>query len=166
MNKLTRIRKHLFTTAAAGRRAFPPSTLSAIEAAIADGENLHRAEVRVIVEAALSLHAVWRGVSSRERARELFSHYRLWDTEENCGVLIYVNLADHKVEIVTDRTIGRLVRSLDWHAVCRTMTQGFARNAFHDSALAALSQLNALLQTHFPAHGTRPNQLSNQPILL
>jgi uncharacterized membrane protein YgcG len=166
MKTVNRMMRHLTTTTAAGRRAFPPATLQAIQAAIAEGETRHRAEVRLIVEPALSMQAVLNGTSARERALELFAHYRIWDTEENCGVLIYINLADHKVEIVADRAIGRLISAKDWQTICRTMTKEFARGAFHDSVLAALDQMHALLQTHFPDDGSRSNQLSDRPIVL
>lgn len=166
MKLFSRLCKHLFTTQAAGRRAFPPTTLKAIEAAIAEGENLHHAEVRLIVEHSLSSCAIWRRTTSRQRAIELFSQYRIWDTEENCGVLIYVNLADRKVEIIADRAVSKRVTNEEWLAVCRTMTQGFAKGEFHDSSSAAMMQLNALLQSHFPASGDHPNQLPNQPIVL
>ena len=99
MKTLSRLLAHLRTTPAAGRRSFPPATLKAIEETIAAGETRHRAEVRLIVEPALDMQAVLSGVQARERARELFAHYRVWDTEENCGVLVYVNLADRQVEI-------------------------------------------------------------------
>lgn len=166
MNLFSRMQRHLLTTASAGKRAFPQATIKAIEAAIAAGETLHRAEVCVIVEAALPLQAIMQGVTARERASALFTQHRIWDTEENCGVLIYINLADHKVEIVTDRAVGRLIMASDWQAICHAMTQGFARGAFHDSTLAALTRINALLQQHFPANGTRPNQIANKPIIL
>lgn len=166
MNTLSRLWKHLTTTSAAGRRAFPAATLKAIEQAIADGETRHRAEVRMIVEPALSPQAVLQHISSRERARELFAHYRVWDTEENCGVLVYVNLADHKVEIVADRGVGRAIAAAEWQAVCRTMTQGFARGAYHDSVLAALDRLNRLLQERYPDDGSRGNELSDKPVVL
>ncbi len=166
MKTWSRLTRHLLTTTAAGRRAFPPPTLKAIQTAIAQGETLHRAEVRLIVEPALPATTVWQGQHARERARELFSQYRIWDTEENCGVLIYINLADHKVEIVTDRGVGRAVKAGDWQAICQSMTQGFARGEFHDSTLAGLAQLNELLKIHFPANGARSNQLSNRPIVL
>ena len=166
MNAFSRMATHLMTTTSAGRRAFPAETLTAIEHAIAAGETRHRAEVRLIVEPALPIHATWDGVTSRDRANDLFAHYRIWDTEENCGVLIYINLADRKVEIVADRTVGRLIDAEQWQAICRTMTQGFARGAFHDSTLAGITQLNALLETRLPADGSRPNQLSNEPILI
>lgn len=166
MKTMSRMLRHLFTTRLAGHRAFPNETLKAIQAAIAAGENQHRAEIRLIVEPALALHAALAGVSSRERARELFSDYRIWDTEENCGVLVYINLADRKVEIVADRGVGKLLAAKEWQAVCQTMTQGFARGAFHDSAIAGLAQLNGLLKTQFPATGARPNELSNRPVVL
>jgi uncharacterized membrane protein len=166
MNILARLGRHMVTTTAAGRRAFPVTTLKAIQAAIAKGEVLHRAEVRLIIEPALSPSVVLQRMSSRERARELFSHYRIWDTEEHCGVLIYVNLADRKVEIVSDRGVGRTLKAGDWQAVCKTMTQGFARGEFHESTIAGLSQLNDLLKVHFPAAGGKPNELPNRPIIL
>lgn len=166
MKTLPRMMRHLFTTTAMGQRAFPPSTLKAIRKAIAKGEALHRAEIRLIIEPALPMRAVLAGTSSRARARELFAHYRIWDTEENCGVLMYINLADHKVEIVADRSAGRALPAHDWQAVCNTMTKGFANGVFHDSVIAALDQLNALLQTHFPNNGPHSNQLSNRPVIL
>ncbi len=166
MKTLSRMLKHLCTTRIAGRRAFPPATLKAIEDAIADGETRHRAEVRFVIEPALAAQAVLNGVSPRARARELFAHYGVWDTEENCGVLVYVNLADHQVEIVADRGVGRAVAAKEWHAVCRIMTQGFARGAYHDSVIAALGELNALLQRHYPDDGTARNQLSDKPVML
>lgn len=166
MNILQRMMRHFLTTTAAGKRLFPPATLEAIQAVIAEGETRHRAEVRLIVEPALPLYAVLNRTSARERALELFAHYRIWDTEENCGVLIYINLADHKVEIVADRAIGRKISRDDWQAICHTMTKHFAHGIFHDSVLTALGQMHTLLQAHFPAHGARPNQLSDRPIVL
>ncbi len=166
MQKIKRLLRHLTTTRATGRHTFPAHTLKAIQTTIAQGEAQHRAEIRLIVEPALTLRDVMSGMSARERARELFAHYRIWDTEENCGILIYINLADHKVEIITDRTAGRALDASDWQAVCQTMTHGFARGDFHDSAVAALSQLNALLKTSFPANGLPQNELSNRPLVL
>jgi uncharacterized membrane protein YgcG len=166
MSKLSRLFAHLRTTSAAGHRSFPPATLKAVEETIAAGETRHRAEVRLIVEPALGMQAIWNGMPARERARELFAHYRVWDTEENCGVLVYVNLADRKVEIVADRGVGKAVTAKEWHAICRTMTQGFAQGAFHDSVIGALKQLNALLEKHYPADGSVRNQLSDKPIVL
>jgi uncharacterized membrane protein len=166
MSTLSRLIRHLRTTNASGRRAFPEATLKAIEDAIADGETRHRAEVRVVIEPALAAQAILSGMPVRERARELFSDYRVWDTEENCGVLVYVNLADHQVEIVADRGVGRVIDASEWETVCRTMTQAFARKAYHEGVLAALGQLNALLQKHYPDDGSIRNQLPDRPVML
>lgn len=170
MNKISRAMRHVKTTKSQAKAAFPDATLAAIQAIIAEGEGLHRAEVRLIVEPSLDLAEIISGVTSRQRAGELFTDYRIWDTEENCGVLIYINLADHQVEIIADRGIARLISNDHWEAVCKTMTSGFAKSMYHDSALNGLRQLNAILKKYFPeneaAHGQQHNQLSNQPILL
>lgn len=164
--RYTRLWRHLTTTTLAARRAFPHATLKAVQAAIAEGETVHRAEVRVIVEAALPAKQVWHDGTARERAIELFSKYRIWDTEENCGLLVYINMADHKVEIVPDRNVNRSMSKQQWHSVCKTMTAGFAAGVYHDSVLAALTELNGLLAQHYPHVEGQSNQLSDKPILL
>lgn len=166
MNRFSRLKKHLFTTANAAKNTFPESTLKAIEIAIGEGELLHRAEVRLIIEHSLTAQDILRRITSRQRAIDLFSRYRIWDTEENCGVLVYVNLADRKVEIIADRDVARRVTQVEWDAICKIMTDGFSQKEFRDSSTAAIAQLNALLQTHYPANGTHPNQLPNSPIIL
>lgn len=166
MNKLARLWRHLKTTAATGRRAFPQEALNAIQHCIANGERLHRAEVRVIIETSLPLLQILRGETSRTRARALFAEHRIWDTEENTGVLIYVLLADHKVEIVTDRAVGRALTAEAWQAVCRTMTERFRQGDYHHGATSALEQLNALLHERFPDDGSRQNQLADHPVIL
>jgi uncharacterized membrane protein len=158
--------KHLATTSAMGRRAFPEASLTAIQHQIGQGEKIHHAEVRLIVEAALDVEAVFRGTTNRQRALELFAQYGIWDTEDNCGVLIYVNLAEHAVEIVADRHVGRRIDKSQWREICNTMTRGFANGEFHQSTLTAIAALNALLAEHFPAINAGPNQLPDQPIIL
>ena len=163
-----RLLRHLRSTRTTARRAFPSTTLKAIQASIGEGEQRHRAQVRVIVEAALSLGAVRRGESARQRAHELFSHYRIWDTEENCGVLVYINLADRKVEIVADRGVGARITRGQWQEVCAVMVSGFRRGEFEQASLLGLARLNALLTEAMPLRegGGGNNELSDKPVLL
>jgi uncharacterized membrane protein len=147
-------------------RAFPPETLDAITQAIAAGELAHRGEVCVIVEKALPLAAIREGLSPRQRALALFADYGVWDTDERCGVLVYINLADRKVEIVADRGIARKIDATAWETICATMTAGFAQDRFREATLAALDTINTLLAKHFPATGPRPNELPNRPVTL
>jgi uncharacterized membrane protein len=167
-SRAARLFNHLRSTRAAARQAFPSALLKAIQASIAEGEQRHRAQVKLIVEAALSAGAVWRGEGARQRAHELFARYRIWDTEENCGVLVYINLADHKVEIVADRGAARAVTREQWQEVCRTMTAGYARGDYRDSTLAALERLHVLLAEAMPRHDGGPdhNELSDKPVVL
>jgi uncharacterized membrane protein len=164
--KFRRALRHWLTTRAEAERAFPEATLSALVDAIASGERIHRGEVRLVVEKALPVSAAWSGVSNRQRAVALFADYGVWDTEDNCGVLIYVNLADRKVDIVADRGIDRKIDAATWQAVCNTMTQGFARGDYHGATLAAVDQVNELLRQHFPSNGARPNELPDRPLML
>jgi uncharacterized membrane protein len=160
---LRRALRHALSTRAKAERAFPPAALDAIAQAVTAGEQTHRGEVCVIIEKALPLSAVRAGVDNRGRALALFADYGVWDTEDNCGVLIYINLADHKVDIVTDRGIGRRIPAPTWQAICATMTRGFAEGRFQDATLDALRQVNDILTTHFPADGTRENELQDRP---
>jgi uncharacterized membrane protein len=166
MNLLSRALRHLLTTSAAGRRAFPADGLKNIESVIAQGEQLHRAEVKLIVEPSMPLSAILERQSARERACELFAQYRVWDTEENCGILLYINLADHDVEIVADRTVTRLLSQDAWDETCAIMTRGFARGAYCESTVAGLQHLNSLLAARMPDDGSRANQLSDRPVML
>jgi uncharacterized membrane protein len=164
--RMSRALRHWKTSAADGRRAFPQESLAAIAAAITAGELTHRGELRLIVEASMPFDAVWADVSNRQRALALFAEHGVWDTEDNCGVLIYINLAEHKVDIVGDRNVNRKIDAATWQAVCRTLTDGFKRGNFHDSTLAAVAQVNELLRLHFPANGARANELPDNPILM
>lgn len=165
-HRIQRTLRHARSGTAAARRSFPPETLRAIAEAITAGEQTHRGEIRLIVERAMPLDAAWGGISARQRALALFADYGMWDTEENCGVLLYVNLADRKVEIVADRGIDRKIDATTWRRVCDTLTAGYARGQFHDSTLAAIAQVNALLHEHFPSSGPRPNELPDDPVIL
>jgi uncharacterized membrane protein len=164
--RVKRSLRHLLSTRTEAARVFPPATLEAIAEAITAGEQTHRGEVRLVVEKSLPLSAVWDGVSNRQRALALFADYGIWDTEDNCGVLLYVNLADHKVDIVADRGINRRIDPATWQAICNTMTGGFAQGRFHDATLEAIAQVNALLRQHFPSNGARPNELPDKPLML
>lgn len=163
---LGRVWRHVSSSTAAAKRAFPAETLDAITAAVMAGEQTHRGEIRLVVEKSLPWAAAWEGVTNRQRALAMFAECGVWDTADNCGVLIYVNLAEHKVDIVADRGIDRCIDAATWQTVCNTMTAGFAQGKFHDSTLAAIQQVNALLRTHFPADGNRPNELPDRPVML
>ncbi len=159
--------RHLATDHGSARRAFPPAALDGLEAAIADGEKRHRGQVRFVIEASLPLSRVLRRLPPRERALEVFGAARVWDTEENCGVLVYVLLADRAVEIVADRGIHGRVGAGAWEAVCRTMEEAFRNGRFADGALAGIGAINALLAQHFPRAGRAgPNELPDKPLVL
>ena len=148
------------------RRAFPPSSLHHIEQAIAAGERAHSGQLRFVVEPALPLPSVLRGEAPRERALEVFGRLRIWDTEQNCGVLIYLLLADKAVEIVADRGIHRRVGDQSWGTICRRMEAAYRERRFEEGALAGIESINALLAQHFPRGAPGANELPDRPVVL
>lgn len=159
--------RHLFLDGLAVRRAFPRPTLDVIERAVAEQEKRHRGELRFAVEGGLPLVPLARGVDARERALELFTRLRVWDTGDNAGVLIYVLLADRRVEIVADRGIHAKVGATAWETICGAMQREFAAGRFEAGALAGLAAVSDLLATHFPAHpGDNPNELPDRPVVV
>jgi uncharacterized membrane protein len=162
----SRILRHLATGSRLLQRRFPEPALRAIESAIHEGEARHAGELCFAVEAALDPLAVMRGLSPRERAIAVFSELRVWDTEQNSGVLIYVLLADRDVEIVADRGIHKRVEQGEWEAICRQMEGEFRAGRFESGALTGIRAVSELLARHFPPTGRTRNELPNRPVIL
>jgi uncharacterized membrane protein len=164
--ELARFWRHVAMSPIQARRSFPPATLDALQARIAAGEKRHRGEIRFVVEAELTTGQLWRDLTSRERARQVFAEQGVWNTEENNGVLIYLLLADRRVEIVADRGIDKRVEASQWVAVCRMMESNFREGRFEAGAGAGVDAVSDLLAVHFPATGERPNELEDRPKLI
>lgn len=158
--------RHVVMTPWAARRAFPRATLESIRRTVTDLERRHRGEVRFVVEAELTTLQLWRGLDSRQRAIELFHRLGVRHTQEATGVLVYLLLADQKVEIIADRGVSAKVDPAQWQGVCRTMQEAFRAGRFEEGAVAGVSAIAALLAEHFPARGENPNELPDRPILL
>jgi hypothetical protein len=163
---LRRTFKHLFAPDWLVYRAFPRAALKRIEAAIRQSEAAHRGELRFAVEAGLDPLPLLRGLTPRQRALDVFSRLRVWDTEENSGVLIYVQLVDRDIEIVADRGIRDKVEQAAWDAVCRRMEDAFQARQFEQGVLDGIREITALLGRHFPARGVNPNELPDKPVAL
>jgi uncharacterized membrane protein len=162
--RLARFWRHVLMHPLRARAAFPPATLDAIQREVAAQEKRHRGQVLFIVEAELTTGQLWRDLGSRERARELFAAHGAWNTEENNGVLVYVLLADRRVEIVADRGIDSKVAGSDWAGICRAMERHFREGRFEEGSLAGVRAVSDLLARHFPADGrARANELPDRP---
>jgi uncharacterized membrane protein len=138
--------------------------MQAIERAIRESERTHRGQICFAVEAALDTLPLLRGQTARERAIEVFSQLRVWDTEHNNGVLIYLLLADRDVEILADRGIHARIGAEAWERVCREMEAAFRAGRFEDGALAGIRAVGALMAQHFP--GVGGHELPDRPVVL
>ena len=163
----SRLLRHAMTSRRATHGFFAGDTLAHLQRVIADGEATHRGEVRLIVESAMPLRKVARGLGPRQRALDLFGTFRVWDTEENNGVLLYINVADRRVEVIADRAVARKVDDAEWRAICAEAGRAFATGAYRDGTVAALDAIEKALAAAFPPDGgERRNELSDAPVVL
>jgi uncharacterized membrane protein len=161
-----RIGKHLIEHRWRVRRLFPPRVLAAIEQAIRTGETTHAGQVRFVVEGALDGAPLLRGQSARARALDVFSQLRIWDTAHNNGVLIYLLLADHQVEIVADRGIDAKVGAAGWQKICATMEADFRSGNFAGGVIKGIAAVSRELATTYPKQGAGPNELPDKPVVM
>ncbi|ADU39649.1 TPM domain-containing protein [Variovorax paradoxus] len=167
-SKLGRIWRHRWTDEAAVRRVLPADVLQRLAARVAASERRHSGEVRICVEAGLPMSYLWRHAPPRERAVTLFGKLRVWDTEHNNGVLIYLLLAEHAIEIVADRGIDSRVDDAEWAAMAQRMGAAFREGRFEDGLTQALEEMSALLVAHFPLAEDEAdtNELPDEPVVL
>lgn len=164
--KLARLFKHLLTPPWLALRRFPSALRDEIAAAVAASERRHRGELRIAIEGPLSFGELWRDLSPRARALELFGKLRVWDTEENSGILIYLQLVDRDVEILADRGIAAKVPQATWETLCHDLEAAMRSGDCRAGVLAGIDSVTRLLERHFPAGSANPNELPNEPFVL
>ncbi len=167
MNRWLRVLKHRRLDEGDARRALGGAALERLRERVATSERSHSGEIRLCVEAGLPLSYLWRGASARERAVTLFGKLRVWDTEHNNGVLIYLLLAEHRIEIVADRGLDRHVSPAQWQTILGGMSAAFRAGRFEDGLNAAIAAVDALLVQHFALRPgqVNPNELPDVPQL-
>ncbi|GAA0722235.1 TPM domain-containing protein [Dokdonella soli] len=158
--------RHLFDLSSA-KRHFPPATLDSIQRAIAASEHRHLGEIVFAVEGSLPLAEAVRKRTPRERAHEVFARLHVWNTEHNTGVLVYILLAEHAIEIVADRAVAAKIDQAQWQPICAVMQQHFSAGDYERGAVAGVAAIGELLIRHFPANGEpKLDELPDRPILL
>src|SRR4051795_10051739 len=163
---IRRITRHLLQHHWRARQVFPKGVLDRIEQAIKRGEAMHSGQVRFVVEGALDGGPLFRNQPARERALDVFSQLRIWDTAHNNGVLIYLLLADRDVEIIADRGIDAKVGAAGWENICREMEAEFKRGTFEHGVIAGIEAVSQQLALHFPKQGPGSNELPDAPLVI
>jgi len=166
-SKFARIVRHRWMDDSDLKRALGEAAVQRIEARVAASEKKHSGEIRVCVEAGLPWSYLWKNLSARDRAITMFGKLRVWDTQANNGVLIYLLLAEHAIEIVADRGLNAHVTPGQWKGIVAGMREAFRAGRFEEGLNAAIDAVDALLAQHFPvgADAGNPNELPNRPYL-
>ena len=163
---LKRCWRHVLMSPVRAARAFPSTVMDAIQREIAAQEKRHGGEVVLVVEAELTTAQLWRGLTARARAREVFAMHGVWNTDENNGVLIYVLLAERRVEIVADRGIDRKADAAQWRRIVDAMDGAFREGRYEEGALAGVRGVSDLLASHFPPRPGDRNELTDRPVVI
>ncbi|WP_418317527.1 TPM domain-containing protein [Piscinibacter sakaiensis] len=165
MNKWMRLLRHRFYDERYARRAVGRDALDRIHAAIAHSEAGHSGEIRVCIEGGMPLSYLWRNADARERAVNMFGKLGVWDTEQNNGVLIYLLLADHRIEIVADRGLNRHVDAAQWRQIVDHLAAACRARQFEAGLLGAIDEVDAVLRRLFPREAGQPdiNELPDRP---
>ncbi|MFN3617181.1 MAG: TPM domain-containing protein [Aquabacterium sp.] len=165
---LMRWAQHLWLDASDAQRLITPEGLMRLEAAVRDSEARHLGELRVCVEGGLDVPHLWRGVDARDRALDLFSQLRVWDTEHNNGVLIYLLLADRRIEVLADRGLAQLVPDSQWRALVAELSQALRDQSVEEGLMQAIERVCELLRLHHPAstQARRANELPDSIVLI
>ena len=167
LQRLTRLLRHRWADGRL-RRVLTPEVLQRLGQRVAASERRHTGQIRICAEGGLPLSYLWRGASARERAITQFGKLRVLDTEHNNGVLIYLLLAEHAIEIVADRGLAQRVPEATWHTLVQRLGQALRAGQYEDGLTEVLADVSALLVAHFPANGHAPgsNELPDAPVLL
>lgn len=167
LKRLRRVLRHAWRDERDALRLLGEDAIERLTTRVAASERLHRGEIRICIESGLPLADAWQGLTPRARALRQFADLGVWDTEANNGVLIYLLLADHAIEVVADRGLAQLVPESTWRDLVAQMGSAFRGGDFEAGLTQAVAAVDQLLQQHFPARqdDSDRNELPNRPVL-
>ncbi|MBC7434779.1 MAG: TPM domain-containing protein [Bdellovibrionales bacterium] len=164
---LRRMFKHRWLDESDARRAIPAEMAERLRARVAASESRHSGEIRIYIEAGLPLSYLWRKATARERAVAMFGRLRVWDTQDNNGVLIYLLLAERAIELVADRGLNQCVAPAEWQAMVSRMGAAFTEGRYEDGLTQAIAEVSALLVQNYPSRPGQANvnELPDAPVI-
>lgn len=163
---IKRCLKHTFYFKSS-KKLFTTEQKQKIADAVTEAEHGHRGEIKIIIEASMPSHIAFE-LDTRQRAEQLFAEYRVWDTEYNSGILLYLNLCEHRLEIVADRGINNAVAKDDWSSICDTILLFFKQGQFLDGLCDGIRIIGSLIDQFYKTDNFDPigNELPNEPKLI
>jgi len=135
-----------------------------ITSAVREAERGHSGQIRVFIESSPGLVHVLSGRTARDRALDIFTFERIWDTTHNNGVLLYLMVAERDAEIVADRGLNDRVSTQEWQGICSALERDVATLGFARAVCSAVDSIGSRLREHFPSErGT--NELSDEAVI-
>jgi uncharacterized membrane protein len=162
---IKRFLKH-FLYMPASKRFFSKQDQHAIATAVEQAEHGHIGEIQVVIEACLPARLAYT-YTTRARAEQLFAELGVWDTEYNSGVLLYLNLCEHKVEIIIDRGIKNATSQDEWDSICCSIVLCLKDGQYREGVIVGVEKIGKLLDVYYDRKIIDiENELGNSPITL
>jgi putative membrane protein len=102
--------------------------------------------------------------AARKAAHAQFFAHGVHLTAERTGVLIYVALAEHCVEVVADDVIDGKVDQLEWKALTEEIVTAAREGRLADGLVIAIRRAGAVLAQHFPRRADDKNEIPNRVV--
>ena len=126
---------------------------------IAEAEKATSGEIRI----AINKHCEG---DAYQTATEYFAKLDMDKTAQRNGVLIYLAHADHKVAIIGDSGINRLVPDNFWETTKIAMSAHFAKGNLADGIIAGVALAGEKLALFFPYQTGDINELPNDIVYM
>ncbi len=178
LGSLARTLRHRWLDESDARRVVDPALEERLRSFVAASERRHTGEIRICVEGGLPTSYLWRhwrhGVPMativRQRATMMFAKLHVWDTPHHNGVLIYLLLAEHAIELVADRGIAERVSPTEWQAMVDRLSAAMREGQVEAGLTRALEEISAVLVATYPESTATPgydaiNRLPDGPVL-
>ena len=107
--------------------------------------------IQLVTFLALSLLFRWTPLKMRLIPRRTKLRRAARTARERCGVMIFVSVGEHYVEILADRGISEKVAQAEWDVIVADFVQAVKRGEIAAGFEQAVEACGRLLATHFPA---------------
>lgn len=105
--------------------------------------------------------AAWRKAWAHRAAVEQFEALGLTRTRDATGVLLYLNLAYHRAEVLADSGIYAKAPAQVWDDVVGLLLDGVKRGTPADGFAAAATRTGEILAAYLPPRGDDANELDD-----
>ncbi|MBW1649260.1 MAG: TPM domain-containing protein [Deltaproteobacteria bacterium] len=97
----------------------------------------------------------------RQRALRYFIESGVCYTKKKTGILIFISILEHRVELIADKGISQKIEAAKWNRIVNHIIEGIKKDKIAQHLSNAVSECGDLLAKHFPIKKDDINELSD-----